>query len=284
MPSPYRRLSLEDAVNLIFESADASMEVGAFMYLEAAPLLDAGGRLRLAELQRFVQQRLPGAPELLRRILFPGPAAGRPVWVDDAGFDIRRHVLVEAVLEPGTEAEALGAVSQLMRQRLSLAHPPWQIWFLTGISGGRVGMLIKHHHVLADGTATVNLTRCLLDLTRLPARPGYLPWRPGPPTGYMELLLDNLAGKARALARAMAALRHPGRLVQALAASLHQLRVTLQASRGAPRLSINRALEGERRFRVARYQLEAVREVAHAHGPRSTTSSSIWRRKESASS
>src|SRR5207248_4134032 len=108
METYFRRLSPQDVVNLAFQSGDGSMEVGAFIYLDAAPLLGPAGDLRLDELRSLVQRRLPAAPELLQRIHFPGPLAGRPAWVDDAGFDIRRHVLTAPVPAPGTEPEALG--------------------------------------------------------------------------------------------------------------------------------------------------------------------------------
>jgi diacylglycerol O-acyltransferase / wax synthase len=266
MQSYYRRLSPKDAVNLAIESAGASMEVGTLILLEAGPLVDATGALRLRQLRRLVQRRLPGAPELLQKIDFPGPLAGRSVWVDDRDFDIAQHVMADVLPAPGGEPELLAAASRLMGMRLARGRPPWQIWFLTGLAGGRVAMLIKLHHVLADGTATVHLTRCLLDLARVPSDPAFPAWIPAPAPGYAELLIDNLAGKAVGAARLLKALTHPIASWRAMTIELSELRATLRAGRGAPRLSINRPVGGARHLNLARFDLAEVKAVAHAHG------------------
>lgn len=266
MQSYYRRLSLQDAVNLATESAGASMEVGTLILLEAGPLLDACGELRLREIRRLVQRRLAGAPELLQKVHRPGPLAGRPVWVDDPHFEIARHVMAEALPAPGGEPELLAAASRLMGVRLDRGRPPWQIWFLTGLTGGKVAMLIKLHHALADGTATVHLTRCLLDLARVSTDPAFPAWIPAPAPGYAELVIDNLVGKAAALAGLLKVLAHPIATWRAITIELSEVRAALRAARGAPRLSINRPVTGGRHLSLTRFDLAEVRAVAHGHG------------------
>jgi WS/DGAT/MGAT family acyltransferase len=264
--SVYTRLSAQDASNLALDSAAGSMEMGALLILQGAPLTDPSGRLRLDQLRLRVAQRLGGAPELTRRIRFPGPFAGRPVWIDDAAFAIDRHVLTRALPAPGGDPELLAMASELMGSRLDLAHPPWQMWFLTGLSGGRVGLLVKLHHVLADGRATINLARSLLDLARVPVDRGLPIWKPGPAPGYAELLLDNVAGRSRALLRRLLRFGHPAEVAHSLEREIAGVHAIVEAGRGAPRLSINRSVTGHRHLRTIRLELDAVKAAAHAHG------------------
>ena len=51
------------------------------------------------------------------------------------------------------------------------AHPLWDIWLLTGALDGRVPMLIRFHHVLADGIAALALLGTLFDAAPLDSAP-----------------------------------------------------------------------------------------------------------------
>jgi hypothetical protein len=51
------RLTTADLSNLRYETQPAPMHIGALVIVEAAPLLDANGRLRLEEIRR------PSAPD-----------------------------------------------------------------------------------------------------------------------------------------------------------------------------------------------------------------------------
>ena len=86
------------------------------------------------------------------------------MWVDDPDFDVRRHVRRIAVPSPGGAQElgelAGNAASTPARPR----RPLWEMWFIEGLAGGRIGVMMKYHHCLLDGVAGASLATVLLDL------------------------------------------------------------------------------------------------------------------------
>lgn len=63
---------------------------------------------------------------------------------------------------------------------LHRTRPLWELWFLAGLTGGRVGVLLKLHHSVADGTAAVVLMASLLDAEPGAPEPVAEPWAPQP--------------------------------------------------------------------------------------------------------
>ena len=62
------------------------------MNIAAALLIDGGSDLGLPTVRSLLEQRLPRVPRLRQRILDTPLGHGRPVWVDDADFDLDRHL------------------------------------------------------------------------------------------------------------------------------------------------------------------------------------------------
>jgi WS/DGAT/MGAT family acyltransferase len=76
-------------------------------------------------------------------------------WVDDAGFDIRRHVVREKLARKRGQSEraALQArVSELAAAPLDHAHPLWQAHLIEHYEDGSA-LIIRIHHCIADGIA-----------------------------------------------------------------------------------------------------------------------------------
>ncbi|MGZ6299817.1 MAG: hypothetical protein ACXWMN_04910 [Candidatus Limnocylindria bacterium] len=74
------------------ESAALPCHFGGLAVLDGGALVDPSGRLRLGEIVDRLSRRLATVPQLRRRVLFPGPLRGRPLWVDDAGrFRVARR-------------------------------------------------------------------------------------------------------------------------------------------------------------------------------------------------
>ena len=92
---------------------------------------------------------------------------------------------------PAGEAQLLAACEELRQRRLDRSRPLWQMWFLPGLAEGRVGLVMKVHHVIADGVAGVAAFGAFLDL-RADAPALSPPWTPAPFPSGRELLRDNL--------------------------------------------------------------------------------------------
>jgi diacylglycerol O-acyltransferase / wax synthase len=259
------RLTRADLSNLRYETPAAPMHIGALLLVDAAPLVDAAGRLLLEEVRRRLELRLGGVPVLRRRLLRPGILRGRPLWVDDSAFSIDNHVRTVALHPDAADAEMVAAVERLMAAVLDRSRPLWELWLLTGLNGNRLAALLKLHHAIADGLAAVAILTSLFDFDPLapdPPLPGRSPV-PAPSPG--ALFLDNLSRASASAERAGRLLAHPGRVGRALRAAGGDL-VRALRSPAAPRTSINKKVAPGRHIRFARFDLEAVSATAHAAG------------------
>lgn len=259
------RLRPQEFSNLRVEARGLPMHVAALAILEGTPLCDAQGRLRLEVVRSWIQRRLPLAPRL-RQVLHRVPLGlGLPVWVDDVGFDIGNHVRTRAIGPPGDEAALLEACTELNQAPLDRSRPLWELWVLTGLAGGKVGMLVRLHHVVADGIAGVALFGAMFDLAPEAPSPAAAPWIPAPIPSWWELLSDNLRRQRAALAGVLSRLDHPLRAVRCLRSGAAQLGGLLREGL-APRSSLNRPVGKRRRLLLVRADLDAAKQVAHAHG------------------
>ncbi|WP_052518264.1 wax ester/triacylglycerol synthase family O-acyltransferase [Archangium violaceum] len=268
MRARYHRLSPMDRMLLSIEDARTPTHIGALLVLEGPPLLDAAGHLRLEEIRLRLRRRLRRVP-VLRKVLYrPGLLRGPPLWVDDATFAVERHILHAEIPAPGGEAQLLRLVENLLSKLLDRSKPLWELWFLTGLESGRLAVLAKLHHSIADGKAALRIFNALFDLAPDAADPEEEPWSPRPPPSHWRLFVDNLAEKGAALARAVERLVHPVALARSAVSAGRTLVRTLRESQGAPRTSLNAPVGVTRRLAVMRMGLAEARNVAHARGTR----------------
>jgi diacylglycerol O-acyltransferase / wax synthase len=262
--SPGVRLSSLDRMFLHLETVDWPGHFGGLAVVEGETLLDGSGQLRLQEIRERLGRRLARVPQLRRRLHFPSPLGGGPLWVDDLSFDIGHHVREVAVEPPGGDLQLLEASARVCGQLLNRRRPLWELWFLTGLSDARVGVLLKLHHSVADGMAAVAIMGSLFDLQ--PDAPEPVPerWVPEPVPDTWSLIADNVSSKTRTLERAATILAHPRRLA---GGARVRIRVAREAFGGvrAPRTSLNREVRSGRRVGFLRLDLGAMKETAHAH-------------------
>jgi WS/DGAT/MGAT family acyltransferase len=259
------RLSPQDMSNLWVEARGQPMHIAALAVLDTTPFPDPRGAPQLETLRSEIEHRLHLAPRLRQRLHRPPPGGGVPLWVDDPGFAIAEHVRAHTVAPPGDEAALVAACQELNQQALDRSRPLWELWLLTGLRGGRAALLIRLHHVLADGVAAVALMNSLLD-TAPDTRPPSVPtWIPAPLPPFRVLLADNLRSRSRAVIHALAAFAHPAtwlrRMGLAAAAAREVVRDGL-----APASSLNGSVGQHRRLLLARADLGRAKSVAHAHG------------------
>jgi WS/DGAT/MGAT family acyltransferase len=207
----------------------------------------------LARARRLVAERVTAVPRLRQRLVRVPPGCGGPVWVDDAGFDVERHVRALACPLPGDERALLDTVAALVTRPLPRDAPLWSAVFVTGLADGDVALVLLLHHVLADGLGGLAVLACLAD-PGLP--PAALPFPRGRPGGG-PLLLDSLRSKADAL--------------RGLPASWRLLRSSMGAGGGlhpdrAADCSLVARTGPRRRLAVVRADAEALRAAAHAQG------------------
>jgi WS/DGAT/MGAT family acyltransferase len=241
------RASPTDLVMLAMDREDMPEQVGGVLLLEGGPALDIGAA------EALLAERIRTVPRLRQRLVPAPPGCGRPVWIDDAGFDVGRHVRQVRCPPPGDEQALLDIAVGLVAERLPRSRPLWSAAFVTGLAGGTVGLVLVLHHVLADGIGGLAVLGALVDRpTRLPA-----PEFPRRPPSAAELAVDAWQSRVRALSRLPSTGRRLRRSVAA-AGGLHAGR--------AARCSLLQPTGPHRQLAVVRAELARLRAAAHRLG------------------
>jgi diacylglycerol O-acyltransferase / wax synthase len=85
-------------------------------------------------------------------------------WIDDAHFDISRHIKRMRLPGAGGKVELEAFVAELCSQPLDPSHPLWQFHIIEDYEGG-VALVPRFHHALADGMALVAVLLSMTDET-----------------------------------------------------------------------------------------------------------------------
>jgi diacylglycerol O-acyltransferase len=152
------QLNTLDAGFLMAEDSDrnVSLAIGAVAIIDgSAPDFE---KFKDVLAERI--QEIPRCTQMLRTQPFD---IGAPQWVDDPGFDLRRHVRRTAVPRPGGDAELFGVVADVLERRLDRDRPLWECWVIEGLKGNRWAMLMKIHHCVADGISATRILSRLCD-------------------------------------------------------------------------------------------------------------------------
>jgi WS/DGAT/MGAT family acyltransferase len=259
------RLTAQDLSMLWPDDVGWPQDIGALAILDGNELLDSDGRFRIEAVRAAIESRLHMVRRFRQLLYVPRRGLGWPLWVDAPAFDVRDHVRVFPLPTRADEAQLLGASEHLRRRRLDRSRPLWEMWFLPGLSGGRVGMFMKVHHAIADGVAGVATLGAFLDAAPAAADVPVQPWTPAAPPSAHELFEDNLRRRFDALGRAFATLIRPVTALRRVREALPALRETFAEER-APRTSLNRPIGPARRLAVVRSSVDRAGEIAAAHG------------------
>ena len=278
METWYERLGTLDALFLDLEDRTAHMHVGAVAVYDgpAPPYRDV-----LA----LIGSKLPFVPRYRQRLMFVPFSQGRPVWVDEAQFDLEFHVRHTALPAPGGKAELKKLAGRLLSQRLDRDRPLWELWLVEGLEDKGFAVISKTHHCLLDGVSGVDLATVLMETEPQPAPlAAPQPWTPRRAPKLLDLMVTSmaeqvthplkfvsqLAGQARAAALGVASGEGGGdndalRLVQELAAGIKPL-ISFAGQGQAPATGLNVAIGPHRRFEMVDVPLAEVKVVRTALG------------------
>jgi len=264
-PWSFDRLSPLDASNLRVEKHGLPMNIAALAILQGTPLVDPAGQFALETARETIERRLHLTPRLRQVLFVPRLGLGPPLWIDDPRFDLREHVRVQAISAPGDEASLVRECARLNEPPFDRSRPLWEMWFLTGLADGAIALLIRVHHVVADGLAALAMFGAFFDPQPRAESPQAQPWIPRSKPGSPALLADNMLRRVAAVGGGFTRLAHPRSLPRRLAVRSRQLRQVLREGR-APRVSFNQPVGKHHRMMLVRADLERVKTAAHAHG------------------
>lgn len=222
------------------------------------------------DLLELYRRKLPLIPRY-RQVMRQVPLRlGRPVWVDDARFDLAYHVRRTAVPAPGSDEQLCGLVGRLMTQRLDRDRPLWEAWIVENLEGGRWALVSKVHHSMVDGIAGMDLLSTVLDTEPDAELPPEQEWTPAAAPGPVRLagsaVRDGAIVTTQLTRAAAGSLRHPTRCGRLVAADARGLLGLAGAFRPVTATSLRGPIRASRRFRWVSVDLADVARVRHAFG------------------
>ena len=257
------RLSPLDSSFLNIEDGVSHMHIASIGIFEGpAPRMEdlvsmIAGKLGYVPRYRQVVERVPGD-------------LGRPVWVDDAHFNIDYHVRHTALPPPGGEAELRRLVGRIMSQQLDRSKPLWEIWMVDGLEGDRWAMASKSHHCMVDGVSGTELLSVIMDLSPEASPPDPVAWSPQPPPSSLSLAVEALIDMAKSpyeqIRALRAALRVPREATRQFVGVARGLTSMVGLVRPTPASSLNGPIGPHRQWAWATASVDDIKAVRREHG------------------
>jgi diacylglycerol O-acyltransferase / wax synthase len=236
-----------DMMEMASATTPAAGQVGGVLVFSRVPRLD------LDVVRSAVGQRIVGVPRLRQRLQSVPFGCGRPIWVDDASFDIANHVNEVRCPAPGDRSALFAVAAELVARRLPPDRPLWAATLVTGLDHEASALVFVFHHVMADGMGGLAVLANLVDGAPAPVE-GEFP-RPAP--RRTTLFIEAMRARVRSLAHVREGIGRVRAAVAELAAGARLPR--------APRCSLNRPVGPRRCLAVARTGLDAVHAAARQH-------------------
>ena len=262
------RLSFVDAQLIDSERSVTPLQMGGVGLFE--PGLD------YATVAQLLERRLDRIPLARRRVQHAPLGAGRPVWVDDADFDLSYHLRHAALPAPGDAGQLGQFLSRLIARPLDRHRPLWELYVIEGLEGGRAAVFRKVHLAMA-GEGVSDPFSVMLDES--PIAPdgdaATVRWEPASAPGELGLAVDATRERVSRALQAGRGLRtvatrlvtEPATVAGAAAtAAGAAANVVARMAQQAPSSPLNVSLTPHRRFAMVPLDLEDLREIRRAVG------------------
>ena len=256
------RLSASDASFFGLEDSSTPMYVGTLSILRRPR---AG--LSYETLLATVEARLPQIPRYRQRVREVTLGLARPVWVDDRDFDITYHVRRSALPSPGSDAQLHDLVARLGSRPLDKTRPLWEMCLVEGLSDNRLAIYTKTHQALVNGMTALEIGHVIADRTQRPPEFGEDIWIPGREPSDVSLLLGAIgewitrptAQLAAVQSAAADMISSTEQFVEAGRRVIDMARTMVRGT--APNSPLNATVSRNRRFTVAKHELEEYRQL-----------------------
>jgi WS/DGAT/MGAT family acyltransferase len=165
--------------------------------------------LSFEHVKTVFRQRLARFDRYRQRVVEKGFPIAVPHWEDVPGFDVGQQLHHIALPAPHDRAALADLVSDLASTPLDHARPLWEGHIVDDVEGGSA-LILRTHHCLGDGTATMLVCRELFDMTPNarrnddpPAREATMdtPMQADEPTPGRDLLAPAFAALATSVRR-----------------------------------------------------------------------------------
>lgn len=261
------RLSAADASFYRLENSATPMYGGTLAILRRPR-----GGLSYETLLATVEARLPQIPRYRQKIREVTFDLARPVWVDDADFDITYHVRRSALPSPGDDQQLHELIARLAKHPLDRSRPLWEMYLVEGLAHNRIAVYTKSHQALVSGMTAIEIGHAMVDRTQRPPNFGEDIWIPRREPGNAELVAGAVGewvvrpvATAKTVRSAAIDIVTNAGYLPALGRSA--VGAARRAVRGrAPRSPLNTTVSHNRRFTVAGATLKNYRTIHTRYG------------------
>ena len=254
-----KRLSGWDAMLLYGETPTVHMHTLKIAIIE---LGDLGGRkFGVEEFREVIGSRLHKLAPFGYQLIDIPWKFHRPMWRENCEVDLEYHVRPLTLPAPGGRRELDEAIGNIASTPLDRTHPLWEMYFIDGLADGRIAVVGKIHHALADGVASANLMAQGMDLQPGPEADSTA-YIPDPPPSRAQLARTAFRDHLRQIGRVPATIRYTAEGVNRVRNSNRKLSPELTRPFAPPPSFINHALTSERRFATASLALADIKQTS----------------------
>ncbi len=251
-----KRLSGWDAVLLYSETPNVHMHT---LKLAVIDLSDIGERaFGLEEFRNVIAGRLYKMDPFRYELVDIPFKFHHPMWRENCEVDLEYHIRPWRVAAPGGRRELDEAVGEIASTPLDRGRPLWEMYFISGLANGRIAVLGKVHHALADGVASANLIARAMDLREGPQRDRDS-YATDPAPARNELVRSAFRDHLRQIGRLPGMFRYTFEGLTRVRRSSHKLSPDLTRPFTPPPSFINHKIDPVRRFATTALALSDVK-------------------------
>jgi diacylglycerol O-acyltransferase len=254
-----KRLSGWDAVLLYSETPTVHMHTLKLAVIELDEL--NGRHFGVDEFRHVIQSRLPMLDPFRYQLVDVPLKLHHPMWRENCEVDLDYHVRPYRVDSPGGRRQLDEAVGRIASTPLDRTRPLWEMYFIEGLANGRIAVLGKIHHALADGVASANLLARGMDLQPGPhAHRGSYATDPAPSSS--QLVRTAFADHMRHIGRLPGVMRYTAQGINRVRKSSKKLSPELTRPFTPPPSFMNHRVDAQRKFATATLALDDVKQTA----------------------
>ncbi|MFY9920467.1 MAG: wax ester/triacylglycerol synthase domain-containing protein, partial [Mycobacterium sp.] len=254
-----KRLSGWDAVLLYSETPTVHMHTLKLAVIELSDL--KGRTFGIDEFREVIRGRLHKLDPFRYELVDIPFKFHHPMWRENCDVDLEYHVRPYRVDSPGGRRQLDEAVGRIASTPLDRSKPLWEMYFIEGLADGRIAVLGKIHHALADGVASANLLARGMDLQAGPQGDSDS-YTSDPAPGRAELVRTAFADHMRQIGRIPGLMRYTAQGIGRVHKSSKKLSSELTRPFTPPPTFMNHRVDAQRRFATATLALADVKETA----------------------
>lgn len=254
-----KRLSGWDSVLLYSETPSVHMHT---LKLAVIELADLGGRtFGVEEFRQVIHGRLYKLDPFRYELIDIPFKFHHPMWRENCEVDLEYHIRPYRIDSPGGRRQLDEAVGRIASTPLDRSRPLWEMYFIEGLANGRIAVLGKIHHALADGVASANLMARGMDLQSGPQRDRDS-YATDPAPGRSELVRTAFRDHLRQIGKLPSTWKYTAQGLQRVRKSARKLSPELTRPFTPPPTFMNHKVDAVRKFATATLALADIKQTA----------------------